>query len=48
MDEEKVKRAVETRDASRRIHKAKITDDAKTNAIKGLNSDVSVRASIVI
>ena len=48
MDEEKARRVVESRGASRRIHKAPITDVAETNAIKGLNSDASMRASIVI
>ena len=46
LDEEKARRAVESRGASSRIHKALITDDAETNAIKGLNNDA--RASIVI
>ena len=47
--EEKTRRAVESRGARRRIHKAPITDDAETNAIKGLNSTSSnARASIVI
>ena len=40
------KKAVESRGASSRIHKAPITDNAETNAIKGLNNDA--RASIVI
>ena len=46
LNEEKARRVVESRDASSRIHKAPITDDAEANAIKRLNNDA--RANIVI